>query len=166
MPRSTTPALSVTFGFLRLTTAFRTGWRRRLPGNIPDFGAQSRGLFTRCVHFTPWVTPRQRNTRFQPGTTLCWTGLRPVGSRWKVSNSDSLCHRLSPFQSFLAFHPCRGADETTLRDRWRRESSLRSELALPPANLLHASGVVWRVRKVEGMWASLKSEGGDKNEGW
>ena len=47
------------------------------------FGAPSRGLFTRCVRFVRRVTPRRRNTRFQPGTTLCWTGFGPVGLSMK-----------------------------------------------------------------------------------
>lgn len=42
-----------------------------------------RGSITRPAHslctLRPEGRPSRRNTRFQPGTTLCWTGFGPVG---------------------------------------------------------------------------------------
>lgn len=44
-----------------------------------------RGSITQPVHSLCTLHstghPAKRNTRFQPGTTLCWTGFVPVGSR-------------------------------------------------------------------------------------
>jgi hypothetical protein len=57
-----------------------------------NFGAPLRGLLTRCVRFARRVTPRRRNTRFQPGTTLCWTGLGPVGLSLKGFRRCSLSY--------------------------------------------------------------------------
>ena len=48
--------------------------RRRLP-RYDSFEAQSRGLQTPCVRFTPRVTPTPRNTRFRLVANLCRAGL-------------------------------------------------------------------------------------------
>jgi hypothetical protein len=52
MPRSWTPALSDALGSSASHCCLPRGVRCRLTGDIPYFEALSRGLFTRCVHFT------------------------------------------------------------------------------------------------------------------
>jgi hypothetical protein len=97
MPRSTTPTLSLALGFRPATAAFHIGRECRLPGNVAVF----RGSITRPVHSLCMLRLESRlsprNTRFQPGTTLCWIGLGPIGLSMKGFRLCSLLHRLSPF---------------------------------------------------------------------
>jgi hypothetical protein len=49
-----------------------------------NFGAQSHGLFARCLRFAAFLpgcpVVRPRKTRFRLVVSLCHTGLRPLGS--------------------------------------------------------------------------------------
>jgi hypothetical protein len=71
--------------------------------------AEFRGSITQPVHSLSTLRrpgrPGPRKTRFQPGTTLCWTGFGPVGFSLKgfrfLRSHPLLRHHLSPLRSFL-----------------------------------------------------------------
>ncbi len=83
MPRSPTPTLWLAFGFRQCHYCLPLAGWCRLPGHVAVF----RGSITRPVHslctLRPESHPSKRNTRFQPGTTLCWAGFGPAGLSMK-----------------------------------------------------------------------------------
>ena len=128
--------------------------RRRLLGQCADFGAQSRSLFTRCVRFAREGHPSERKTRFQPGTTLCWTGFGPVGfsiGRFPIM----LCFTTSSSSSFPRLtlaHKLRGRSRApeplrrgACRDR-RAAQKERIAAAVTPSRLRCARWSGWRAR--------------------
>lgn len=101
MPRSSTPALLTPIGFLSSASAFRNPHGVGLRASTPISGLYLAAC-SLAVYTSPGGSPHmQRNTRFQPGTTLCWIGFRPIGFS---SISFRRCFlRLPPFQGFVSY---------------------------------------------------------------
>jgi hypothetical protein len=76
----------------RVGAVFHIRLERVDPRNLSHFGAQSRGLQTRCLRFAARVTPLPRKTRFRLAANLCRAGLTPAGPRRKVSVVDHPLH--------------------------------------------------------------------------
>jgi len=73
-------------------------------------------------------SPRSRaTTRFQPGTTLCWSGFGPVGSHRKVSDSDLISSSF-PFPKFLLLLGVPPRQGCVNRETYRSSQAIRCSL--------------------------------------
>jgi hypothetical protein len=96
--------------------------RPRAPYVEINFGAQSRGLSTRCLRFAARIAAGPRKTRFRLVANLCRADLRaPTGFLVKFRTRSSSSPRLCLAQ-FL-FNSARPARGNTVRDEPQKEAA-------------------------------------------
>ena len=65
------PGGTSALGHYRASMLSSANWKASTPTTNTNFGAQSHGLYTRCLRFAGWITPPLRKTRFRMAGQPC-----------------------------------------------------------------------------------------------